>query len=589
MKNFIKNIITFSLRNKFFILFLTLLVVIFGIYCFEKTPVDAFPDITNTNVTIITQWPGRSAEEVEKFVTIPIELAMNPVQKKTIVRSTTLFGLSVVNVLFDDHVDDSFARQQVYNLIKGADLPEGVSPEVQPATGPTGEIYRYTLQSNKRSVRELKTLQDWVLDRQLRSVPGVADVVSFGGEVKTFEVQINPNQLNSYGISNLELYNAIEKCNLNVGGDIVNKGAQAYVVRGIGLISNIKDLENVVVKNINGTPILVKNVATVKESSLPRLGQCGIGDKNDVVEGMVLMHRGDDPGTVIPLLKKKLADIQAQLPKDVKIVPFYDRTNLINVSVHTVLHNLTEGLILVTIIVFLFMADWRTTINVAIVVPLSLLFAFICLYIKGMSANLISMGAIDFGIIIDGAVVMVEGLFVALDAHAKKVGMNEFNKQLKLGLIRRVASDRARAVFFSKLIIITALIPIFSFQKVEGKMFSPMAYTLGFALLGALLFTLTLVPMLTSVLLKKNVKEKHNPFTEFLTNNAIRFFYICRRHKRKTLIVSIAVMIAGLSCYFLLGSEFLPELNEGSIYMRASMPSSISLDQSCKTSKRDKG
>lgn len=580
MKNFIKNIITFSLRNKFFILFLTLLVVIFGIYCFEKTPVDAFPDITNTNVTIITQWPGRSAEEVEKFVTIPIELAMNPVQKKTIVRSTTLFGLSVVNVLFDDHIDDSFARQQVYNLIKGADLPEGVSPEVQPATGPTGEIYRYTLQSNKRSVRELKTLQDWVLDRQLRSVPGVADVVSFGGEVKTFEVQINPNQLNSYGISNLELYNAIEKCNLNVGGDIVNKGAQAYIVRGIGLISNIKDLENVVVKNINGTPILVKNVATVKESSLPRLGQCGIGDKNDVVEGMVLMHRGDDPGTVIPLLKKKLADIQAQLPKDVKIVPFYDRTNLINVSVHTVLHNLTEGLILVTIIVFLFMADWRTTINVAIVVPLSLLFAFICLYIKGMSANLISMGAIDIGIIIDGAVVMVEGLFVALDAHAKKVGMNEFNKQLKLGLIRRVASDRARAVFFSKLIIITALIPIFSFQKVEGKMFSPMAYTLGFALLGALLFTLTLVPMLTSVLLKKNVKEKHNPFTEFLTNNAIRFFYICRRHKRKTLIVSIAVMIAGLSCYFLLGSEFLPELNEGSIYMRASMPSSISLDQS---------
>lgn len=229
-------------------------------------------------------------------------------------------------------------------------------------------------------------------------------------------------------------------------------------------------------KNVNGTPILVKNLATVKESSLPRLGQCGIGDKNDVVEGMVLMHRGDDPGAVIPLLKKKVADIQAQLPKDVKIVPFYDRTDLINVSVHTVLHNLAEGLILVTIIVFLFMADWRTTINVAIVVPLSLLFAFICLYIKGMSANLISMGAIDFGIIIDGAVVMVEGLFVALDAHARKVGMQEYNKQLKLGLIRRVANDRARAVFFSKLIIITALIPIFSFQKVEGKMFSPMLY-----------------------------------------------------------------------------------------------------------------
>lgn len=582
MKKFIDNIITFSLRNKFFIFFITILVVIAGVYCFEKTPVDAFPDITNTNVTIITQWPGRSAEEVEKFVTVPIELSMNTVQKKTIVRSTTLFGLSVVNVLFDDHVDDNFARQQVYNLIKGADLPAGVNPEVQPATGPTGEIYRYTLQSPKRSVRELKTLQDWVLDRQLRSVPGVADVVSFGGEVKTFEVQINPNQLLSYGISNLDLYQAIEKCNLNVGGDVVTKGSQAYVVRGIGLVSNIHDLENVVVKNVNGTPILVKNVATVKESCLPRLGQCGIGDKNDVVEGMVLMHRGDDPGQVIPRLKEKLADIQNQLPKDVKIVPYYDRTDLINVSVHTVLHNLIEGLILVTVIVFLFMADWRTTLNVAIVVPLSLLFAFICLYIKGMNANLISMGAIDFGIIIDGAVVMVEGLFVALDAHARKVGMDKFNRQLKLGLVRRIAKDRARAVFFSKLIIITALIPIFSFQKVEGKMFSPMAYTLGFALLGALIFTLTLVPMLSSVLLKKNVRERHNPFTAFVTRHALRFFHLCRSRKRVALTVSVVALIIGVGCFKLLGTEFLPELNEGSIYMRASMPSSISLEQSVK-------
>lgn len=589
MNKFIDNIITFSLRNKFFILFLTLIVAVFGFYCFKETPVDAFPDITNTNVTIITQWPGRSAEEVEKFVTIPIELAMNPVQKKTIVRSTTLFGLSVVNVLFDDHVDDNFARQQVYNLIKDADLPDGVSPDVQPATGPTGEIYRYTLQSDRRSVRELKTMQDWILDRQLRSVPGVADVVSFGGEVKTYEVEINPNQLNSYGISNLDLYNAIEKCNLNVGGDVVNKGSQAYVVRGIGLVNNIADLENVVVKNVNGTPILVKNVATVRESCLPKLGQCGVDNKNDVVEGIVLMHRGDDPGAVIPLLKTKLAEIQNELPKDVKIVPYYDRTNLINVSVHTVLHNLLEGLVLVTVIVFLFMADWRTTLNVAIVVPLSLLFAFICLHLKGMSANLISMGAIDFGIIIDGAVVMVEGLFVALDAHARKVGMPVFNRQLKLGLIRGVAKDRAKAVFFSKLIIITALIPIFSFQKVEGKMFSPMAWTLGFALLGALIFTLTLVPMLASVLLKKNVHERHNPFTEFLTSHAVKFFHFCSRHKRPTVIVAVVAMIIGFSCYFFLGSEFLPELNEGSIYMRASMPSSISLDQSVKLANEIRG
>ncbi len=589
MKKFIDHIITFSLRNKFFILFVTLLVIIFGTYCFEKTPVDAFPDITNTNVTIITQWQGRSAEEVEKFVTIPIELAMNPVQKKTIVRSTTLFGLSVVNVLFDDHVEDEFARQQVYNLIKDADLPDGVSPDIQPSTGPTGEIFRYTLQSDKRSVRELKTLQDWVMDRQLRSVPGVADVVSFGGEVKTFEVQIDPNRLSTYGISNLELYEAIEKCNLNVGGDVINKGSQAYVVRGIGLVNKMSDLENVVVKNVNGTPILVKNVATVKESCLPRLGQCGVGDKSDVVEGLVLMHRGDDPGAVIPLLKEKLKDIQAELPKDVKIVPYYDRTDLIDVSVHTVLHNLLEGLILVTCIVFLFMADWRTTLNVAIVVPLSLLFAFICLHLKGMNANLISMGAIDFGIIIDGAVVMVEGIFVALDAHAKKVGMPVFNRQLKQGLIRSVAKDRARAVFFSKLIIITALIPIFSFQKVEGKMFSPMAYTLGFALLGALIFTLTLVPMVASVLMKKNVRERHNPFVHFVTEHALRIFRVCQGHKRTAFLSSVAIMVAGLSCYFFLGSEFLPELNEGSIYMRASMPSSISLEQSVKLANEIRG
>lgn len=582
MKKFIDNIITFALRNKFFVFFLTGLVLIFGIYCFEETPVDAFPDITNTNVTIITQWPGRSAEEVEKFVTIPLELAMNPVQKKTIVRSTTLFGLSVVNVVFDDHVQDDFARQQVYNLISDADLPDGVKPDVQPAVGPTGEIYRYTLQSKTRSVRDLKTLQDWVLDRQLRSVEGVADVVSFGGEVKTYEVQINPNQLSAYGISNIDLYNAIEKSNLNVGGDVVNKGAQAYVVRGIGLMTNIQDLENVVVKNVNGTPILVKNVATVKESALPRLGQCGVGNQNDVVESIVLLHRGDDAGQVCPKVKAKLAEIQKQLPKDVKIVPYYDRTDLIHMAVHTVLHNLAEGLILVTVIVFLFMADWRTTVNVAIVVPLALLFAFICLYMKGMSANLISMGAIDFGIIIDGAVVMVEGLFVALSTRAKQVGMPAFNKQLKLGLIRGIAKDRATDVFFSKLIIIIALIPIFSFQKVEGKMFSPMAYTLGFALLGALIFTLTLVPALSSVLLRKNVKEKHNPFTHFLTSRFVKMFHVCQRHKRLSLSVSVLAVCISFGCYFLLGSEFLPELDEGSIYMRASMPSSISLDQSVK-------
>lgn len=583
MHTFIDKIITFSLKNKFFIFFLTVVAVIAGAVSFVHTPVDAFPDVTNTKVTIITQWPGRSAEEIEKFITIPIEIAMNPAQKKTDIRSTTLFGLSVVNVMFDDHVDDFYARQQVYNLLNDADLPEGVTPEVQPLYGPTGEIFRYTLRSEKRSARELKTLQDWVVERKLRAVPGVADIVSFGGEVKTFEVCVNPNQLANYGVTTLELYDAIAKSNINVGGDVITRSSQAYVVRGIGLINDIKEIENIVVKNINGTPILVKNLATVNESALPRLGQVGRMEEDDVVEGIVVMRKGENPGEVVAALKERMADIQQNdLPKDVQIVPFYDREDLVHMAVRTVTHNLLEGIFFVTCIVLLFMADWRTTVIVSVVIPLSLLFAFICLRLKGMSANLLSMGAIDFGIIIDGAVVMVEGLFVALDRRAREVGMPAFNGMSKMGLIRRTAKDRAKAVFFSKLIIITALVPVFSFQKVEGKMFSPLAYTLGFALLGALIFTLTLVPVLSSMLLRRNVREKHNPFLEWVNRKASALFSRCHAHKRLTVTLTTLFAVCGLGCFSFLGTEFLPQLNEGSIYIRATLPQSISLEESVK-------
>ena len=581
MHTFIDNIITFSLRNKFFIFFCTTIAVIAGITSFIHTPIDAFPDVMNTKVSIITQWPGRSAEEIEKFITIPIEIAMNPVQKKTDIRSTTLFGLSVINVMFEDKVDDFFARQQVYNLLNDADLPEGVTPEVQPLYGPTGEIFRYTLCSDKRSVRELKTLQDWVIERKLRAVPGVADIVSFGGEVKTFEVSVNPNQLISYGVTTLELYDAIARSNINVGGDVITKSSQAYVVRGIGLINDVKEIENIVVKNINGTPILVKHLATVHESSLPRLGQVGRMEEDDVVQGIVVMRKGENPGEVITALKDKIKDIQQNtLPEDVRIVSFYDRENLVDLAVKTVTHNLAEGILLVTFIVLIFMADWRTTVIVSIIIPLALLFAFICLRAMGMSANLLSMGAIDFGIIIDGAVVMVEGLFVALDRKAREVGMPAFNLMSKMGIIRHTAKDRAKAVFFSKLIIITALVPIFSFQKVEGKMFSPLAYTLGFALLGALIFTLTLVPVLSSMLLKKEVREKHNPFLAWINRKSIGIFDWCHARKKRTITFATLVAAIGIWCFTLLGSEFLPQLNEGSIYIRATLPQSISLDES---------
>lgn len=581
MHKFIDNIVAFSLKNKFFIFFCTTVAVIAGIVSFKHTPIDAFPDVTNTKVTVITQWPGRSAEEVEKFITIPIEIAMNSVQNKTDIRSTTLFGLSVLHVMFEDDVDDFVARQQVYNLLNDADLPDGVTPEVQPLYGPTGEIFRYTLRSEKRDVRELKTLQDWVIERNLRAVSGVADIVSFGGEVKTFEVSVNPHQLKNYGITSLELYQAIANSNINVGGDVITKSSQAYVVRGIGLINDMEELRNIVVKNIHGTPVLVRHLAEVHEACLPRLGQVGRMAEDDVVQGIVIMRKGENPAEVIDALKAKIEYINKEvLPEDVQIVTFYDRENLVNLAVHTVSRNLVEGILLVTFIVLIFMADWRTTVVVAVVIPLALLFAFICLRVMGMSANLLSMGAIDFGIIIDGAVVMVEGIFVALDRKAKEVGMPTFNLMSKMGLIRQTAKEKARAVFFSKLIIITALIPIFSFQKVEGKMFSPLAYTLGFALLGALLFTLTLVPVMSSMLLKRNVREKNNFFVRFINGKSVAFFDKCHAHRKVSVGIAGIVAVGGLWMFTLLGTEFLPQLNEGSIYIRATLPQSISLNES---------
>ena len=483
--------------------------------------------------------------------------------------------------MFEDDVDDFVARQQVYNLLNDADLPDGVTPEVQPLYGPTGEIFRYTLRSEKRGVRELKTLQDWVIERNLRAVSGVADIVSFGGEGKTFEVSVNPHQLKNYGITSLELYQAIANSNINVGGDVITKSSQAYVVRGIGLINNMEELRNIVVKNIHGTPVLVKHLAEVHEACLPRLGQVGRMAEDDVVQGIVIMRKGENPAEVIDALKAKIEYINKEvLPEDVQIVTFYDRENLVNLAVHTVSRNLVEGILLVTFIVLIFMADWRTTVVVAVVIPLALLFAFICLRVMGMSANLLSMGAIDFGIIIDGAVVMVEGIFVALDRKAKEVGMPTFNLMSKMGLIRQTAKEKARAVFFSKLIIITALIPIFSFQKVEGKMFSPLAYTLGFALLGALLFTLTLVPVMSSMLLKRNVREKNNFFVRFINGKSVAFFDKCHAHRKISVGIAGIVAVGGLWMFTLLGTEFLPQLNEGSIYIRATLPQSISLNES---------
>src|ERR1700743_3785238 len=525
-------------------------------------PIEAFPDVTNTEITIITQWPGRSAEEVEKFVTIPIELAMNPVQKKTSLRSTSIFGLSVVKLIFEDDVQDTYARQQVNNLLHNADLPDNVDPDVQPPTGPTGEVYRYTLESTFRDPRELKTTQDWVVDRELRAVPGVADVVSFGGMVKTYEIQVNPLVLNNLGITPLDVYNAVTKSNINIGGDVIKKNSQAYVVRGIGLLNDINEIRNIIVEDNNGVPVLVKDVANVEISNLPRLGEVGRTDaidsaghrrlraNPDAVEGIVLMRKGENPDAVIKGIKLAVGRLNDRiLPSDTKLIPFYNREDLIKYATHTVLHNLVEGILLVTLIVSLFMFHWRPTLIVSIIIPLSLLFAFICLNYMHMSANLLSLGAIDFGIIIDGAVVMVEGLFVLLDKKAHEHGMERFNHLSKLGMIRKRGAELAKAIFFTKIIIITALLPIFSFQKVEGKLFSPLAYTLGFALLGALIFTLTLVPVMVNVLLRKNVREKHNPVVHFITRVIMGGFRFVFHNKKLALGVSLVFVVAGLYAF----------------------------------------
>ncbi|WP_315821904.1 efflux RND transporter permease subunit [Paraflavitalea speifideaquila] len=445
---------------------MTGVLIVVGIWSYQKTPIETFPDVTNTQIIIISQWPGRSAEEIEKFITIPLETELNSVQKRTNLRSNSSFGLSYITLIFDDGVDDAFARQQVMSRVVNADLPEGVQPQIQPPYGPTGEIYRYTLQSSTVGIRELTAIQDWVLDRQFKSVPGVADVNTFGGEEKTFEVSVNPDLLVKYNLSSLDVYNAIAKSNVNVGGDVIKRNGQAYIVRGIGVLNNIDEINNVIINKSNGVPLLVKNVATVIEGSKPLLGTVSKDGVPNQVEGIIVMRKGENPSGVLDALHKKIADLNNNvLPADVKIVPFYDRTILMSYATETVIHNLLEGIVLVTVIVFLFMADWRTTLIVSIIIPLSLLFAFICMRIKGMNANLLSMGAVDFGIIIDGAVVMVEGLFVALDQKAREVGMEKFNKLAKLGLFKNKGAEMGKAIFFSKLIIITCLIPIFAFQK----------------------------------------------------------------------------------------------------------------------------
>ncbi len=589
MKKFVKSLVTFSLRNSTFVLFATLLLLFAGVYALRHTAIEAFPDVTNTRARIITQWPGRSAEEVEKMITLPISKLMNNIPKKANIRSISLFGLSVVTVQFEDQVDDFFAQQYVSNKLSGFNHPEGAESALEPPSGATGEIFRYIIQS-KLPTREISAIQDWVIERELLAVPGVADVVSFGGAEKIYEIKINPTELRNYQLSPLDVYEAVSNSNINVGGDMIQQGDQAYVVRGVGLLDKLEDIGNITIKLNGTTPILVKHVAEVQVSNRPKLGQVGFNEQDDLVEGIVVMLRGENPSEVVENLKVKIEELNSRiLPEGVKIQPVIDRTTLVDNTVYTVSKNLIEGILLVSLIVFIFLYNWKSTLIVASVIPLAFLFAIIMLKIQGLPANLISMGSLDFGLLLEGTLVIVETVFVAMATLSHQVGAKRFAKMSKLGIIKKSAGSVASYIFFALLILIVALLPIFSFQKVEGKMFTPLAFTLGYALLGSLLLSLTYVPAMCKLLFTKNMEEKENWITRFFQKTIYGLYAISFKHKKLTIGLFLGILALCIVRFASYGSEFLPKLNEGAIYIRATLPNSVNLEESTRLTKEMKG
>ena len=575
-----EKLVALSLRERLIVYFSTGLLAAAGLYAFTQLPIEAYPDLTNVTVQVITQWPGKSAEELEKFVTIPVETAMNGIPHLAGIRSVSLFGLSVVTMTFDDNADDFFARTKVSEKVQEVTFPDGVNTGLSPESGPTGEIYRYSLQSDSLKVMDLKTLQDWVLERQFKSVPGVVEVVSFGGPTKQYEVVVDPGKLAYYGVSLAQVSDALRQNNANAGGSIIGQGDQGFVFRGIGLLSSVEDISSVLLSSNRGAPIRVSQVAEVRIGHAVRLGKVGRQDDDDVVEGIVLMRRGENASAAIEKVHEKVEELNGHiLPRGTRIVPYLDRSELIGVTTHTVLHNLMMGMILVVVVLVAFLGNVRSALIAALVVPLALLIAFILMWMRGMSANLLSLGAIDFGVIIDGAVIMIESIFARLAAR----GVTE--EEERIGIIRRTAAEMSKPIVFSIIIIIAAMLPIFSFERIEGRMFSPLAYTLGFTLLGALCLTLTLVPVMAASILKGSLKEK-SVLLEYLHRYYDRFLVWCLRNDRPIAAGSVVLLLASLLSARYLGSEFLPHLNEGSLWVRATMPMSVSPAMADSTARR---
>jgi heavy metal efflux system protein len=574
----IRGLVDFALNNRWLVVGLAILLFGWGIVSFHNLPVEAYPDVANNYVQIITQWPGRAAEEVEQQVTVPLEIQMAGIPHMTHLRSTSLAGLSSLTLIFDDDSVNDWNRAKVVERLSQVTLPAGLQPQIGSDWSPVGQIFWYTLRSTNPLYdnMDLKSLEDWTVEKQFKSVPGVVDVSSFGGVTREYQVKIDPEKLVSYGLSIGQVEQQLAANNTNAGGSFIEQGQQQINVREVGQYRNVHDIEETALKTQSGVPLRVKDIATVVQGPKVRLGQIGkaihredgkIVDDGDVVEGIVALQKGDDSQFALEGIHKKVDELNNRiLPRGVKIVPFLDRSELLHYTTHTVLHNLTEGIILVVIILFLFLGNARGAFIVALTMPFALLFAAICLNLRAIPANLLSLGALDFGMVVDGSVVMVENIVRHL-SHGRKEGVTVGQQ------IREAAHEVQRPVFYARGMIIAAYLPIFTLQSVEGRLFKPMAWMVCFALLGALVFSLLLAPVLSSLLFPNGASEWQNPVMTWLTDRYRQAAKWAIEHRTITIsLAGLILLFAGfLGFSGIIGSEFLPHLDEGSIWVRGTL------------------
>jgi len=573
----INRVVAFALRQPLLVVMLTALLAIAGVWSLQRLPVDAYPDLSPPMVEVITQWPGHAAEEVERLITVPMENGLNGIPGTTVSRSVSLYGLSDVRLTFRDGTNNVLARQEVFNRLPDVSLPSGVAPSVSPLSSPSGLIYRYVLQSPDRSPMELKTFEDWTIEPQYRSVPGVADDSGFGGGTMQYQVLFDPVKLAGVGLSIDQAKTALAANNSNAGGGFYTQGGQFYYVRGIGRITSLEDIQNVVLAVHNGVPVQVKDIGRAVIGIAPRLGEFGYQNQDDAVEGVILLRTGEKTQQVLKRVEAKTRDLNAHvLPKDVKIVPFYDRSELIKLTTDTVKANLLRGMLLVVVVLIVLLYDIRAGLIVAAAIPLALLFAFTCLNVQKASANLLSIGAIDFGILVDGAVVMVENIFrqLALRPPGEPLDVKE--------VIRDAASEVDRPLVFAVLVVVVSFLPIYALAGPSGTLFRPMADTMIFALIGATAVTLTLLPVLCAWFMRRGVRERRSPIFEWMRDRYAKGLDICLERPRLVVGVCAALFAGALLLALAVGGEFMPKLDEGALWVRATMPSTISFEESAK-------